>query len=300
VRTETTRCEYRVGTASWTDPTLLAASYYPSTARSAEARLRYYAGHFNTVEVDSTYYALPSERNAALWAERTPADFRFCIKAFAWLTGHAAETRALPRTIRALLPQSALQQPRLQPPATAVLNLSFEMFRTALAPLHDAGKLGCILLQFPPWFTARSSNEAYIDICRQELSEYHLAVEFRHRSWVEDRLSRTCTFLAERNLSLVCMDAPVAASIPHLPYVTTCDVAYLRFHGRNRQAWFQRQQSAAQRFKYLYSDAELRQCAAAIRRLRGAHTTYVIFNNCYADYGVRNAQSMRQLLEEGS
>ncbi|MCK6554289.1 DUF72 domain-containing protein [Candidatus Binatia bacterium] len=287
---------FRVGTASWTDPTLLAASFYPPEARTAERRLRFYAAHFDTVEVDSTYYALPSERNSILWAARTPDDFRFSIKAFAFLTQHAAETRALPQALRASLPADALAQPRIERPPPEVSDLAFDMFRSALVPLDRAGKLGCVLLQFPPWFAATPAHEAYLDLCRAKLPGYRLAVEFRHRSWFGPRAERTRAFLAERDLVLVCLDAPAAPSIPLAPFVTTTDIAYVRLHGRNREAWFARHRSAAERFKYLYSDRELRECAEQIRRLDRARTIYVLFNNCYADYGVRNAATMRGLL----
>ena len=287
---------FRVGTASWTDPTLLAAGFYPARAGSAEARLRFYAEHFNTVEVDSTYYALPSERNAALWAARTPDGFHFNIKAFAWLTQHAAETRALPRALKALLSPEALRQPQIAHPPPTAVELSFEMFRSALEPLRVARKLGCVLFQFPPWFTAGHTQEAYIDFCRTRMPEEHLAIEFRHASWLGAQTDRTLAFLAERQLSLVCVDAPRAPSIPHGPWAATSDIAYVRLHVRNRQAWFQRQGTAAQRFKYLYSDSELRECAEQIRGLRDARSVYVILNNCYADFGVRNALTMQGLL----
>jgi uncharacterized protein YecE (DUF72 family) len=285
----------RVGTASWTDPTLFRAGFYPATAKTAEARLRFYAEHFNTVEVDSPYYALPSERNAALWVERTPADFRFNIKAFAWLTQHSAETRALPQRVRALLPSVELRKPRVHATPEA-LQLAFDMFRTALEPLHTAAKLGCILLQFPPWFTARPENEVYIESCRERLPDYDLAVEFRHPSWLGGRQAQTLELLRQQRLSFVCLDTPAAPSIPETPYVTTSDVGYVRLHGRNRQAWFRRATTAAERFKYLYTDAELQDCARRIRQLQNACTVYVIFNNCYGDYGVRNAMTMRDLL----
>jgi uncharacterized protein YecE (DUF72 family) len=296
--------QYRVGTASWTDPTLLAAGFYPPGAKTAEARLRFYAEHFNTVEVDSTYYALPAERNALVWADRTPSDFHFNIKAFALLTQHAAETRALPAPIRTLLPPEALRQLRLSRPPAGVLELSFEMFRHALDPLRDAAKLGCILFQFPPWFVASEAHEAYIDFCRAQLPDDRLAIEFRHTSWLGARTDATLRYLAERHLSLVCVDAPHAPSIARPPHVATSDVAYVRLHGRNRQAWFRRAGTAAQRFNSLYSEEELRECAAAVRSLHDAasprasapRVAYVIFNNCYADYGVRNALSMQRLL----
>lgn len=302
-----TQLEYRVGTASWTDPTLLAAEFYPRTAKTAEARLRFYADHFTTVEVDSTYYALPAERNASLWAERTPDGFHFNIKAFALLTQHPAETRALPASLKALLPGEVLRQPRLRHPPDRVLELSFQLFRDALAPLRAADKLGCILFQFPPWFVATAAHEAYIDYCRAQLPDDRLAIEFRHTSWLNGRTAHTLTFLAQRGLPLVCLDAPVATSIARPPFVATTDVAYVRLHGRNRRAWFQRSESAALRFNYLYSDAELRDCAAAVRGLRpmvsgtsGPRVAYVIFNNCYADYGIRNARTMQGLLTDAA
>src|SRR3990172_1873772 len=123
---------FRVGTASWTDPTLVASgSFYPPSARTAEDRLRFYAEHFDTVEVDSTYYALPSERNAELWAERTPADFVFHVKAFSLLTTHGAETARLPRAIKELLSEENLSKPRLASPSPEVRDLAFQMFTQA-------------------------------------------------------------------------------------------------------------------------------------------------------------------------
>jgi uncharacterized protein YecE (DUF72 family) len=293
-----TRPQYRVGTASWTDPTLLKAGFYPPSAKSAEARLRFYADHFDTVEVDSTYYALPNERNPALWAERTPGDFQFNVKAFALLTQHQADARALPQSVRELIPKTALQEARFGQPTPEVLQRCFEMFRSALRPLRQADKLGCILFQFSPWFTARAGNERYIDYCREQMRGDRLAIEFRHASWFGGRMQRTLDFLADRQLTLVCFDAPDTASIPKPPFTATTDVAYVRLHGRNRQAWFQRTATAAERFKYLYPDDELRDGAQKVRQLRGARTAYVIFNNCYGDYGVRNATTMKRLLRE--
>jgi uncharacterized protein YecE (DUF72 family) len=289
--------DYRVGTASWTDRTLLATDFYPPLAATAEGRLRYYAEHFRTVEVDSSYYALPSERNARLWVERTPDDFDFNVKAFALLTGHAAETRALPVEVKALLSREALQQPRIEKPKREVLDLCFEMFRSALAPLHAASKLGCVLLQFPPWVKATPRNHDYIDLCCDELGDYHLAIELRHTSWFGDNTGSTVDFLQRRRLSLVCVDVPAAPSIAQPPYTATANIAYVRLHGRNRDAWFKRGITAAERFDYLYSEAELRECAQRIRSLARAKTAYVLFNNCYADKAVRNAETMRRLLE---
>ena len=291
--------EYRIGTASWTDPTLLKAGFYPPAAKSAEARLHFYADHFNTVEVDSTYYALPNERNAVLWVARTPPGFQFNVKAFAALTRHAADTRALPEAVKALLPAEARHAPRLDRPSPEVLDCCFELFGKALEPLRQAGKLGCILLQFPPWFTAAENNEAYVDLCRARMAGDRLAIEFRHPSWFNGRTQRTLDFLRQRGLALVCADAPPAPAIARPPLASTAETAYVRFHGRNRQAWFQRHVTAAERFKYCYSDEELHQAAGRLRQLRDAKVVYAIFNNCYADYGVRNASTLKKLMAYG-
>lgn len=288
--------DYRVGTASWTDPTLLAAGFYPPGAATAEARLRYYAERFTTVEVDSSYYALPSERNAHLWVRRTPRGFDFNIKAFALLTGHGAETRALPLAVKKLLGSEALRQPRIDRVGGEVLDLCFEMFRSAIAPLHAAGKLGCVLFQFPPWMKASPRNREYIDHCRERLPDYRLAIEFRHSSWFDGNSDETLLFLRRRQLALVCTDAPAAPSIPRPPFAATADIAYVRLHGRNRTAWFRRGGTAADRFDYLYSDAELAECAGRIRSIAGAKRVYVLFNNCHGDKAVRNAAAMRALL----
>lgn len=289
--------DYRVGTASWTDPTLLATDFYPPRAATPEGRLRFYAEHFTTVEVDSSYYALPSERNAHLWVQRTPDDFELNIKAFALLTGHTAETRALPTAVKKALGAEALKQPRIEKPGRDVLDLCFEMFRTAIAPLHTSGKLGCVLLQFPPWVKATPRNYEYLDFCRERLPGYRLAVEFRNNSWFDGNNDATLAFLRERNLPLVCLDAPTAPSIPQPAFAATADIAYVRLHGRNRTAWFQRGGTAADRFNYLYSDEELAECAGRIKTLRTVRKVYVLFNNCHGDKGVRNATTMRRLLE---
>ncbi|GIW43606.1 MAG: hypothetical protein KatS3mg077_0888 [Candidatus Binatia bacterium] len=293
------RPRFRVGTASWTDPSLLESGFYPSSATTAEARLRFYAQHFDTVEVDSTFYALPHERNSYLWARRTPEDFVFHIKAFAALTQHPVEYRQLSRALRELVPApSEGETGKIKILPAEALNLCFEMFAGALEPLRRAGKLGCLLFQFPPWFTATDEHEAYLLFCQERLRHHRLAVEFRHRSWFGERAERTLALLEEHNLVHVILDLPDAPSLPKTPFVTTTDVAYVRLHGRNREAWFAKHERASERFRYLYSDEELRGIAQRIRRLREAQVVHVIFNNCYRDYGVRNALAMARLLEE--
>jgi len=291
---------FRIGTASWTDPTLIASeAFYPPSAKTAEDRLRFYAEQFDTVEVDSTYYALPSERNAHLWVERTPDSFLFHIKAFALLTKHGAETNRLPKAIRELLAPEELAKKRLSGPKPEVLDLSFQMFTQALEPLREAGKLGYLVFQFPPWFTATRGNARYIDECRMRLPEHRLAVEFRHPSWlVPERRERTFDLLRERDLAYVIVDEPaVAGAVPAVCEVTS-DQAYVRFHGQNAENWAKKGVSAAERYRYLYSERELSDWAHRLHRLK-ASTAHVIFNNCYANFGVMNATTMTQMLGGG-
>jgi uncharacterized protein YecE (DUF72 family) len=145
--------EIRVGTCSWTDKTLLESkTFYPPELKSAEDRLKFYAQHFNTVEVDSTFYALPARRNAELWAERTPSEFVFHIKAFGLLTQHAVEVTRLPRLLKEMLPPEKRELRLLKDPPGEIRDLAFQMFADALLPLKESGKLGVILFQFPPFF----------------------------------------------------------------------------------------------------------------------------------------------------
>src|SRR5215472_16454750 len=179
--------QYLIGTASWTDPTLVKSdTFYPSALRTAEERLRFYADQFNAVEVDASYYALLSEKNAQLWAERTPPGFVFEVKAFALLTQHAAEVARLPLNLRAMLTEKERAERRLRHPSKEVLAMAFQMFHSSLSPLRAAGKLGLLVFQFPPYFICRRSNFEYIESLRAHLPDDSIAIEFRHPSWVAD------------------------------------------------------------------------------------------------------------------
>jgi uncharacterized protein YecE (DUF72 family) len=294
----------KVGTCSWTDPTLLKAGWYPAEADSAEARLAHYASRFPVVEVDSTYYSLPSERNATLWAERTPPGFTFDVKAFSLMTGHGTALAKLPPILRDSLPPPAtgkggnLYLKDLPPEAQRWI---WQAFDDALAPLAQAGKLGAILLQFPPWFAISRENKRYLEQCREMLPQRRLAVEFRQRSWLEERNAQeTLAFLAQNDLSYVCVDEPQGfrSSIPPLTAVTNPALSVVRFHGRNRENWEARGISAAERFRYLYEEQELAEWVPRIGEVSAqASETHVLFNNCYSDFGVRNAADLVQQLE---
>src|SRR6476646_5220078 len=155
-----------VGTASWTDPTMTAAGvFYPSGADSAEERLAYYASSSPVVEVDATYYALPAERTARLWAERTPPDFTFDFKAHARMTGQGTETRRLPKFIREALPDELQAKSRiyLKDFPDELNDEIWRTFREALAPLEETGQLGSILLQYPIWVFSSNESRALIE-----------------------------------------------------------------------------------------------------------------------------------------
>ena len=262
--------EYRVVTASWTDPTLVKSDvFYPPSLRTSEDRLRFYAAQFNTVEVDATYYALLAEKNSHLWAERTPDDFVFNIKAFALLTQHAAEVSRLPLNLKAMLSEKERAERRLQYPSKEVLEMAFSM-SYALEPLRAADKLGMLLFQFPPYFVYRPSNLDYIAALPSRLPGDSIAIEFRHPSWItEDRRRETMDFLRANGLCYVSVDAPAIPNAPPSFLETTGPEAYLRFHGRNKETWNARNITPAERFKYLYSERELAEWADRVRELGG-------------------------------
>jgi uncharacterized protein YecE (DUF72 family) len=289
---------YLVGTASWTDPTLIKSGlFYPPAARTPADRLAFYAAQFPTVEVDSTFYALPSEQNARLWAVRTPPGFVFNIKAFAWLTQHPAETTRLPKNIRESLAPSSNSAARIKAPSRELMGLAFKMFWSALAPLRQAGKLGFLLFQFPPYVTQRVSNFEYIASLPEQMPGAAIAVEFRHPSWFAGSAERASTlkFLRDNGMTLVAVDTPPAVGLPAVLEATTDDT-YVRFHGRNRENWYKRTGGAAERFKYLYAERELEEWAKRLKEMRGAHRVFAIFNNCYSNFGIMNATTMSQIL----
>ena len=293
-----------IGTSSWTDPTLLKdGNFYPPHARSAEARLKFYASRFPLVEVDSTYYYPPSEKNAVLWIERTPADFTFNIKAYSLLTNHPTRPDSLYADIRSALPPEMLQKRNVyrdKLPDEAVEEV-WQRFRDALMPLHSAGKLGAVLFQFPQWFVISRKNKAYIEECATRLPDYRVAVEFRHGSWMSDRnREESLSFLEERRLPFVCVDMPQGfdSSVPPIAAATADDLSMVRFHGRNLEAWTVKSETAADRFKYDYSQQELGEWVPRLQQLATeTRETHVLMNNCYRDFAVRNARELGDLLD---
>lgn len=292
-----------VGATSWTERTLIESGrFYPPEIRSAEGRLRFYAVNFSITEVDSSYYGLPSERNAVLWAERTPESFVFDIKAFRLFTHHQTPLDALPPDVREVLGVDSRRLYYRDVPEE-LLDELWSRFRSALEPLRAAGKLGVVLFQFPPWFVRRGTHLDYLAELSGHLPEDRVAVEFRHRSWfAPERAGETLAFEREHGLIHVVVDEPQGSrgSIPAV-WEVTAPTAVVRLHGRNRATWQRRGlETAAQRFDYLYSEEELHELVAPVQGLaRRAELVHVLFNNCRQDYAPRNAARFRTLLSDG-
>lgn len=296
--------EVRVGTASWADRTLVRETdWYPKRSMSAAERLAYYSARFPLVEADSTYYRPPSPNLTAGWAERTPDGFRMNVKAYSLLTGHPTKPDTLWPDIADALDPEAADKRNVYPhhlPGDAVDEV-WARFVEALAPLREAGRFGAVLLQYPPWFTPKRANRDELARARERLGDVPACVELRSPRWFgRDDLDRTLSWLADHDLALVSVDAPAVSRLPREALATT-DLAVVRFHGRSDETWSGRAATAAERFRYLYDRRELRPWVARVRRLADeAREVHVLMNNCYQDYGVRNAADMIDLLDEAT
>jgi uncharacterized protein YecE (DUF72 family) len=263
----------RIGTCSWADEGLV-KRWYPRGVSSPAARLAYYAERFDTVEVDSPFYHLPSPETAAKWAERTPDGFAFHAKASGEMTGHREASRGE----------------------------AFAEFREALAPLEEAGKLHGVLLQYPPRFSKSKEAMEELKAVAPLLDPLVPLVEFRHRSWVEeDERADTFSFLERHRLSYVSVDSPRGRASNILPRIAaaTHPVAYVRFHGRNWRTWNLKGKTSAERFDWLYDRKELEDWVEPLAELAGeAEEVYAMFNNNRYDYAPSSAGLLRGLLDE--
>ncbi len=289
----------RVGTCAWVEKGLI-ADWYPPTATTPEARLRFYAEHFDTVEVDSSYYAIPAERVVANWAARTPPRFVFHIKAFGLMTGHAVKPEQLPADLRPLVREVTARGHVV--PDAALTDRVFARFQRTLEPLRQAGKLGGILFQLPP--SALPGREAWdrIDHAHAHLPGDELLVEFRRRDWLDpDLRDETLDGLRERGLAYVAVDAPQVRSdnVVDTVIATTSATGYVRFHGRNAATWNARGAGASARFDHLYADDELAEWVEPLRTMAAATSRlYAMFNTNADTQGPDNAGRLRQLLEQ--
>jgi uncharacterized protein YecE (DUF72 family) len=263
----------RLGTCSWADEGLL-KTWYPRGISTPAARLGYYAERFDTVEVDSPFYALPDPAVTGRWAQRTPDDFVFHVKAHASMTGH---------------------EPAEQEPA-------FKAFREAVAPLELSGKLRSVLLQYHPRFVKSVAAKEELTRVRALLDPLVPLVEFRHRSWLEPwEQTDTLSFLEQHGLAYVSVDAPATRASNVVPRVAaaTHRLAYIRFHGRNWKTWNIRGGKSSDRFDWMYSPEELGEWVAPVQRLAAeADEVYALFNNNKDDFAPRSAVIFRGLLDD--
>jgi uncharacterized protein YecE (DUF72 family) len=270
----------RIGTCSWADEAL-SKFFYPRGLPAAE-RLGYYAERFDTVEVDSTYYRLPSTSMVEGWARRTPPGFTMHVKAFAMMTRHPVKLQQLPPELREAAETD--ERGRVERPSRELRAEVFRRFCDALEPLRGQRKLGGILFQLPPYVVAKPSSYEYLEWVRGRLGGDEMLVEFRHRSWLdEDTRAGALSFLERLGATYVTVDAPRSETARNLvPTVvaTTSPTAYVRFHGRNLATWNKRGGSAAERFDYLYSDEELAEWVEPLRELgEQAEQVFALFNN---------------------
>jgi uncharacterized protein YecE (DUF72 family) len=290
---------------SWADEGLL-TRWYPRGVSSPKARLAYYAERFDTVEVDSPFYRLPTPETAGRWAERTPRGFVFHAKASKVMTGHEPGDR----------------------------EEAFAAFREALGPLEAAGKLRGVLLQYPPGFVKSGAALDELAAARSRLDPLVPLVEFRHRSWMtEDERADTLEFLERHGLAYVSVDSPgfgrswflprpwtaaqtesqakpatpedgtasgafAAANVLPRLAARTHEVAYIRFHGRNARTWNARTRTSGERFDWLYEEDELAEWVGHLARLEAEGEVYAMFNNNRHDYAPRSAMRLRGLLDE--
>ncbi|MDP2871035.1 MAG: DUF72 domain-containing protein [Bacillota bacterium] len=244
---------------------------YPD-ALPARDMLAFYATRFSAVELDFTYYRMPTAATLGSMARRTPPGFEFCVKAFRGMTHELPED---PGDI----------------PAT------FHQFLEALRPLHDNGKLGCVLLQFPWAFRCGGDSREYLETCAELLRDVPTVVEFRNSEWVADPVREDVLGdLRRMGFGFCAVDEPRLKGLMPPLAATTSPIGYVRFHGRNAAKWW-KHEAASERYDYLYTAAELSEWTGKIERLaQETDKTYVFFNNCHAGHAATNAAMMAGLL----
>lgn len=293
-----------VGTASWSDKSLVASKkFYPREASTPEARLRFYATQFPLVEVDTSYYAIPSPEMAQAWADRTPGHFTINVKAFRVFTGHATAPSVLPPDLRAALPQTDKKNLYFKDLPAELRSELWERFKASLEPLRAASKLGMVHFQFAPWVLRNRDGHAHVRTCVETMKDYTLSVEFRNKTWFDAaHVGSTLAFERELNVVHTVIDGPQGFhnSVPAIWESTHMQYSLVRLHGRNSETWnIKGAVSAAERFNYDYPDEQLAEIAAKVERLAPeTFTTHVIMNNNWEDQGQRNAATLLRILEE--
>ncbi len=288
--------DIRIGTASWTDPGFVEDWYPPKLP--ASARLRWYAEHFNYVEINATFYAIPTARTVERWVMETPDDFLFDAKLPKALSRHAMQAKFLPPDLRTKVP---LERGYVTLSRESE-KLIVQRFLREMRPLAEARKLGAFLLQLSPSFRPGKHELAELDSLRELLGDHALAVELRNRDWVSgEQRAATMEYFTSRGTTLVLVDAPESEHftvMPGLNCVTNPRLGYFRFHGRNEQGYI-RGRSVAERFDYDYSPDEVTELAERVRSVaKEVRELRLVANNNRSNYAPKLARLLQEKLLE--
>jgi uncharacterized protein YecE (DUF72 family) len=289
----------RIGTSGWNYPSgegTWNGLFYPATRSKRDGtkdfdELRFYAEHFDTVEVNSTFYGQPRPEVTRNWAQKTPSGFEFSLKLYQKFTH--------PKMFKeAALKRAPGAEGPLLDLLTEVTQSDIDDYRSGIEPLAESGRLGALLAQFPASFKDSPATRDYLAQLVRAFGDYPVAVELRHKSW-SDRIGETLTLLNELGAAWTQIDEPKfkdSIRQNYLPNVTT--FYYMRLHGRNAQAWWHHEKSE-DRYNYLYSSEELSEfadVAGAARHL--VKKSYLYTNNHFASKSVVNAVMLKAQLGE--
>lgn len=296
------QCAVYVGTCSWADPNFVKeGAFYPRSVRNnPQGRLRYYATVFPTVEVDATYHALQPAERAAKWVQWTPEGFVFSVKAFSLFTWHETDPRRLPPEILALLPPGLAQAATAAAPQLPeeVLHAVWDYFAAFIGEFTKAGRLGHVLFQFPKGRGYTPELFAHLDRWAPYLRSWNVAVEVRHREWLEGRArTELLSYLQAHGYAYVIPDMIQQAYLPPPDVEITAPWSVIRFHGRS-PAMLERRAPTNRVYDYAYTEDELRPWVQTVKDLSSqVQRVYLMFNNHYRGQSARNAREITAMLE---
>jgi len=246
---------------------------YPETLKKKDV-LEYYSKklEFNTVEINYTYYRLPSPRTSAAMAKKVPDNFLFAVRSYSGMTHDIWED----------------DKRKVLKDTTEV----FDQFVMGITPLLEAGKLGCVLLQFPYFFWPNRNSFSYLEFCRERLEGLDVVIEFRNKAWVRES---TFAFLKKLDMGYCIVDEPRIKGLHPFTPVATASTGYLRLHGRNPE-WFKA--GKEERYNYFYSEDELKELMARSERVfEMTERTFIFFNNCTSGSALKNALIVKKMLK---
>ena len=269
-----------VGTSGWSYPTgkgTWNGVFYPKKKAGFD-ELKFYAEHFDTVEVNSSFYRVPSIDAVRKWAGRTPANFEFSLKLYQKFTH----------------PDMFLKATGRDPADLDTRDV--DEFRAAIDPLANAGKLGALLAQFPASFQNDANTRGYLDWLLDAFKDYQVAVELRHRSFSEDP-AEAMQILSAHRAALVQIDEPkFKDSIRQNRRANVKTLYYMRLHGRNAAEWWSHDKSE-DRYNYLYSGSELDAIVEDVEDAsKDVKKSYVYANNHFSAKSVANAVTIKNKL----